>query len=79
MELVLPKYPILDSDEANLLKNFSYHPPMPGQTERYTLLRAEAQRIARTVLSNCPAGRERSLALTKIEEAVMWAVKHVTA
>ena len=29
--------------------------------------------------ASCPAGREASLARTKIEEAVMWAVKGLTA
>lgn len=32
------------------------------------------------VLQDCvPVGRERSLAITKLEEAVMWAVKGLTA
>ncbi|RWR09717.1 Acb2/Tad1 domain-containing protein [Paenirhodobacter populi] len=32
-----------------------------------------------TLLSGIGSGRELSLAKTKIEEAVFWAVKHVTA
>lgn len=32
------------------------------------------------ILQDCvPVGRERSLAITKLEEAVMWAVKGLTA
>lgn len=31
------------------------------------------------ILDHVPAGREASLAKTKIEEAVMWAVKGLTA
>ena len=30
------------------------------------------------LLTKCPAGRETALARTKIEEAVMWAVKGIT-
>jgi transcription initiation factor TFIID subunit TAF12 len=33
----------------------------------------------REIDNKVPAGRERSLAITKIEEAVMWAVKGLTA
>lgn len=29
-------------------------------------------------INNAPDGREKSLALTKLEEAVMWAVKGIT-
>lgn len=32
-----------------------------------------------TLLDHVPAGREASLAKTKLEEAVMWAVKGLTA
>ena len=32
----------------------------------------------REIDNKVPAGRERSLAITKIEEAVMWAVKGLT-
>ncbi|MDE2577931.1 MAG: hypothetical protein KGL46_03915 [Hyphomicrobiales bacterium] len=31
-----------------------------------------------TLLGQCGASRELSIAATKMEEAVMWAVKHVT-
>ena len=32
-----------------------------------------------TLIEGCGASRELSIAKTKTEEAVMWAVKHVTA
>lgn len=40
-------------------------------------LRAEA--LEHTITYHLLPGRERSLAMTKLEEAVMWAVKGVTA
>lgn len=36
------------------------------------------QALADTIETNAAPGRERSLAITKTEEAVMWAVKGVT-
>lgn len=51
--------------------NFTYHPPKPGQPELYTALRDTAKEFAHLIDSKCPASREKSLALTKLEEAVM--------
>jgi len=53
--------------------NFKYHAPKPGQTEIYEELRLEARKLADRIAEHCPASRERSLAITKLEEAVMWA------
>ena len=58
---------------AALDNNFIYHPPKPGQNERYQFLRNEGWRLSQAVLEQCPSSRERSLALTKIEEAIFWA------
>ena len=57
----------------DLNNNFSYHAPKEGQPEKYERLRSTAKVFAGYVLKDCPESRERSLALTKIEEAVMWA------
>ena len=54
-------------------KNFTYHPPKPGQPERYGVIRKEAKELATVIDKCCPDSRERSLAFTKLEEAVMWA------
>jgi len=56
------------------LKNdFVYHPPKPGQTERYGMLRSAAHALAEAFVAQCPISRELSLALTHLEESVMWA------
>lgn len=52
---------------------YTYHAPRPGQAEKYERLRAQAKNLALLALELCPDSRERALALTKIEEAVMWA------
>lgn len=36
------------------------------------------EEFAKVLVTCTPSGRERSLAITKIEEAVMWAVKGLT-
>ncbi len=67
------KYELKDEDLKRLERDFSYHPPKEGQAERYTFLRDVARKFATDILADCPPSRERSLALTKLEECVMWA------
>ena len=68
-----PKHHVRD-DVANLsLKNFTYHVPKEGQLGRYKLISAQGLEFAVLLSQNCPASRELSLAMTKLEEAVMWA------
>ena len=58
---------------ADLDKRFAYHKPVHDQPERYTHIRQAAGGLAHWLMSNCPASRELSLALTHLEETVMWA------
>lgn len=53
--------------------NFSYHSPKDGQPEKYTTLREKAKELAYLIEELAPNGREKSLAMTKLEESVMWA------
>lgn len=53
--------------------NFTYHPPTAEQIELYKLIRDTAKVFAILVAKTCPESRERSLALTNIEQSVMWA------
>lgn len=52
---------------------FAHHSPKPGQGDRYTALRAAAKVLALAYLEECPVSRERSLALTNLEQAMFWA------
>ena len=54
-------------------KNFSYHAPKDDQPERYEKIRHKAKMLAAYINEYCSDSREKSLAMTKIEEAVMWA------
>jgi hypothetical protein len=57
----------------DLEKRFSYHPPKGSQVERYEYLRSWAKWLAYKIDLMCPDSREKSLALTNLEQAVMWA------
>lgn len=54
-------------------KAFTYHRPTEGQPEKYGQLRDTAKAFAYLIDELVPAGREKSLAMTKLEETVMWA------
>lgn len=56
-----------------LENNFRYHAPFGNQPQRYEFLRAEAKRLAEAFQWCCPHSRELSLAMTNLEQAVMWA------
>lgn len=53
--------------------NFTYHTPKGNQAERYTSLREKAKELAIFINENCPDSREKSVAITELEDAVMWA------
>jgi hypothetical protein len=53
--------------------NFKYHAPKEGQPQKYEEIRNTAKNLAYYIDQNCPNSREKSLALTKLEEVVMWA------
>ncbi|MCW5942914.1 MAG: hypothetical protein KIS66_11825 [Fimbriimonadaceae bacterium] len=59
--------------QADLDNRFVYHAPLPGQTERYRSLRDQAKSLAEAIVAGTPESREQSLALTNLEQAIMWA------
>lgn len=71
-----PKMYSVSSKEAQEIQSrFTYHPPVDGinQTGRYEVIRSKALGLANTILSLCPPSRERSVAITKLDEVVMFA------
>jgi len=52
---------------------FTYHAPNEHQQDRYTTLRGLAKSLAYAIERNCPDSREKSLALTNLQQAIMWA------
>jgi hypothetical protein len=59
--------------EERIQNDFTYHKPFGTQTLRYEKLRFIAKELAMSIDSTCPDSREKSLALTNLEQAVMWA------
>lgn len=57
----------------DLANRFTYHPPKPDQVEKYPRIRAAGHDLATLIDELVPDGREKSLAITKLEETVMWA------
>lgn len=53
--------------------NFTYHAPKEGQPAIYQNIRSIAGELALYINDVVPDSREKSLALTKLEEAVFWA------
>ncbi len=60
-------------DEKELILRFKHHPPKTGQAEKYEEIRTMALGLALRLNVLCPDSREKSTAITKLEEAVFWA------
>lgn len=56
---------------------WQFHAPSDAQKARMQELRDAFQSLASLIEKNAPTCRERSLALTKLEEAATWANKAV--
>lgn len=62
---------MISKDEV--ARRFTYHAPKEGQPEKYENIRDEAKQLAETIVLLVPESREQALALTHLEQAVMWA------
>lgn len=62
---------------VSLRRSLTNHTPSPEGIESIGTIREAGLRFGGAIIKGSPAGRERSLALTAMEEAVMWAVKAV--
>lgn len=58
---------------ADIGVRFTHHPPNETQIPRYEELRATARELAFNIVELTPTSREQALALTHLEQAVMWA------
>ena len=71
--MVEVKYTPTAADLERLDRDFVYHAPKPDQLPRYEEIRAMGKIFAALIIQYCPDSREKSLALTKLEEACFWA------
>ena len=51
------------------------HKPNPETGRQIEELRSWAKSFGTAIYRECPDSRERAIAITKLEETVMWAVK----
>ena len=52
---------------------FTYHAPFADQPRLYETLRSAGKQLAYLILDSTPESREQSLAITALEQAIMWA------
>lgn len=60
-------------DNPKIENAFTYHAPKEGQPMKYQQIRYKARELAYLIDELVPECREKSLAVTKLEECVMWA------
>ena len=63
--------------EGLIDKPFAYHKPSIDGTNRINALRHAFTVVKRTIEETCPESRHRSVAITELETAAMWAIKAV--
>ena len=61
---------------SQLDRSLTNQPPTPDQIETIESLREAAKEFGRAIETTTPS-RERSLAITNLEQSLMWAVKGV--
>lgn len=60
-----------------LVVSLTNHSPTEDQIAYIEDVREIGKRLAAVIAESCPSGRMRSVAATKLEECVMWAVKAI--
>ena len=58
-------------------KPFAYHKPSDDGLEKITKLREGFSALANLIKETAPDSRQKSVALTELETAAMWAIKAV--
>jgi hypothetical protein len=60
-------------DHLDLENRFTFHPAKGDQPERYGAIRGMGRTLAHYLNEAVPESREKSLAITHLEEVVFWA------
>lgn len=58
---------------ATVERNFTYHPPKKENIHKFESLRNMGKITAEAILKYTPCCPEQTLAIRKVEEAIMWA------
>lgn len=59
--------------DAEINNLFTHHAPKDDQIERYKIVRDAGQMLAFVINKAAPNSAEKTLAIRKVQEAVMWA------
>ncbi len=59
--------------EEQIVNTFTYHKPFGDQPQKYEVIRSQAKVLAGILNDLCPESREKSLAFTSLQQAIMWA------
>jgi hypothetical protein len=67
-----------DTRMNNLIdKPYAYHKPTDDGLAKITRLREAFSVVDRAIRETCPDSRQKSVAITELETAAMWAIKAV--
>ena len=67
----------MDAQRGSTRWNMTNHRPTDDEIETIEDLRKDFMDLADAVENECPASRERSLAITNLEQALMWTVASI--
>lgn len=60
----------MERDEIE--RRFTYHAPAPNRVALHEDMREVFKRLAHVLNETLPEGREKSLALTQLQDSMMW-------
>lgn len=63
--------------ESKILKTFDYQKPTEKSMQVITKFRQNISNFYESVINDLPDSREKSVFVTKLEEASMWGIKSV--
>ncbi|HST82581.1 MAG TPA: hypothetical protein VLL08_12675 [Kineosporiaceae bacterium] len=63
---------ITDAQKADIDNRFEFHPATPATAGKHDQVRAQHLDLARWIATHTPPGRHQSLALTALQESMMW-------
>jgi hypothetical protein len=64
----------VDMDSLTMEHNLTNHPPSEAVAKKMESLRVIAKQLGQEIIEACPDSRECSLALTNLEQTVMWSM-----